>query len=168
MSQDPGADADRPTSALPVSFRAYWQNFHLVIENNVFDCYRTDGNSVTFARGVSLYAYEQVPPYISPQVLIRENIVRHTDHAASSTAHDGISSVGLGIDSTENGIAEQNIIDFEHPNPLWRLHSKNVRFFNNTTASGTLIRGHEITSPDPSQKDDELATLIEDAMLLAI
>jgi hypothetical protein len=70
---------------------------------------------------------------------------------------------------TDNAIVQDNLIDFGGPNPNHHLNSRNVRSFNNTTASGILVRGHTETNPDvPDQKDDELAVRIEDALWLSI
>ena len=73
------------------------------------------------------------------------------------------------LDSVQNALIQENIIDFEGPNPNQHLNSKNVESFNNTTPSGTLVQGHTENSPDdPLQKDDELAKRIEDAILISL
>jgi hypothetical protein len=168
MKGVPTGNADRPDATHQISFQAYWQVNHYVVEDNVFDVYRTDNNSVTPARGILMYGFEGGPPYVFPEMAIRANVMRHLDHAPS-TAVNGLYSAGLRLDGLRNAIVQENIIDFGGPNPNHHLYSENVRSFNNTTASGMLVRGHKETYPDdPQQRDDELASRIEDAMVLSL
>jgi len=167
MNGVPSGPADDPTQH-PFNFRARWQTLYAIIEGNIFDVYRSDISSASGAFGVLTYGYEQGPPYMFRQMIIRENLIRHVDHAESTATAYGFSA-GLRLDSVENAIVQENIIDFEGPNPNHHLNSKTVKSFNNSTASGALVRGHTQTDPDdPNQKDDELASLIEEAMILSI
>ncbi len=159
----PSADADAPTPQSPITFYALWQTLHFIIENNVFDLFASDSNSA-FAPGGVLTNGFAGPPYVFPELVARENLIRHTDSAPST-----ISFGGFFLDSVGEGLIQENIIDVESQPPIRYQDSKTVRSFNNSTASGTLVRGHSQTAPeDPNERDDELATLIDDAVMLAL
>jgi len=168
MNMAPSLDADRPTGAQPIQFAARWQTHRWAIENNIFDVYATDINSAAAPRGMSTYGYEGVPPYMFRHLVFRENIVRHLDSVPSTPSAVEGATVGLRIDSVDGALIQENIIDVEDPNPIQYLHSQNVKSFNNATAAGVLIRGHLSTSPETNQKDDDWATVIEDAMVLSL
>jgi hypothetical protein len=124
-------------------------------------------NSASGVLAVLTYGYESGPPYMFPQPVIRENIARHTDGVPGSETSFGFSQA-LRLDSVENGLVSENIVDFEGPHPIQHLFSKNVNYSNNSTASGSLVQGHDSSPPeDPNQKSDELTTAIEDAMTMA-
>jgi len=139
------------------------------LENNIYDNYRTDGDSVDTPIGVTAYGYESPAPYIFPQMVVRENLMRTVDGKTSQATINGDFAYGVNLDSVENAIVEENIVDLGNPNQIQHLWSLNVNSLNNTTASGKLLRGHSRTPPEIlNQKDDELATLIEDAMVLSL
>lgn len=147
---------------------------HVTIENNVYDVYRTDNTSYDNPQGIgtdglrNVLPYTNVTPFTYPQMVIRENLMRRVDGAISIPVQGNL-PVGVRVYSVEKGIIQENIIDLDDANPIQHLHSKDVKSFNNTTASGALVRGHDATPPENlSQKDDELATLIEDAIVLSL
>jgi hypothetical protein len=166
LSGPASGPADAP-SVHPFTFRVRYQTFHFVIEGNIFDIYPSDVNSASGVFAVLTYGYEGGPPYMFPRPVIRENIARHTDGVPGFETSFGFSQA-LRLDSVENGIVSENIIDFEGPNPLQHLFSRNVNYSNNSTGSGSLVQGHDSTPPeDPNQRTDELTTAIEDAMTMA-
>src|SRR5439155_19046182 len=112
-------NADQPTATNPLTFAVRWQTLLFIIERNIFDVYVTDTNSALSPRGVRTYGYEQGPPYMFPQMIVRENLVRHVDKMPSTgPARDTLYPAGVGIDSTESGIIEQNLSDLEDPNAI--------------------------------------------------
>jgi hypothetical protein len=63
------------------------------------------------------------------------------------------------------GDRADNVIDLISTVPFQHSGCKNVKAFNNRTPSGDLIQGYDTTTLN---KDDELATRIEDAQLLGL
>ena len=62
---------------------------------------------------------------------------------------------------------EDNVVDVDAPNPLRHYNSKSVRYFNNRTSSGLLLRGaEENNNLQVIGIASELTTDIEDALLL--
>lgn len=75
---------------------------------------------------------------------------------------------GIGVVGVGHGLISENVIDLGNPNSIGYYLSDTVRCFQNRRSSGELIRGHDATYPDDkTAKDDELATRIEDAYLMA-
>jgi hypothetical protein len=162
MKQDPGANADKPTTAFPVLFGALWQTTHYLMENNLIDCYVTDAGSPFAARAAVLYGYEGGPPYVFPQWVVRENIVRPTDDLTSSPGMQGHTSAGFQADSVGYGTIQENVIDVLDPNPIHRFFVGTVKCFNNRTAAGGLLRGYN--QLNPVNRDSEL----EDSVALIL
>ena len=76
------------------------------------------------------------------------------------------------LHSCEAGLIEENVIDPAVGTAIWQ-HTKSgpLRFFENQTPAGILlqaVKGDDVTNPAGRKKVDELATAIEDAMLLSI
>jgi len=64
---------------------------------------------------------------------------------------------------------ENNIVDLAGEHLIVHLLCTNVKYFNNTDSAGKLIQGENLHKPgDIFIKQDELATIIEDAELLSM
>lgn len=105
--------------------------------------------------------HERFAPYRSRQGVFRENIVRQADNVPDPLGR----SSGIAIDCLEKAIVENNTFEVGNAHPIRFTKSGATRCQNNTQPSGELFQGF---NDDTDTSLDDLATLIEDATLLAL
>ena len=163
MLVDPQAIADGPPSFPAPTFGGVWQEGRLIIENNIIELIGTI-NTYGSPVGIEHFLSKGIgSQYALKQGIIRGNIIRHVE-----TVSDPFKTplpLGIRVVSYENVIIEDNVIDLISTVPFQHSGCKNVKAFNNRTPSGDLIQGYDTTTLN---KDDELATRIEDAQLLGL
>ena len=102
----------------------------------------------------------QATAYAYGDVLVRDNTIRYVDGDSDST------NLGYGIDvkGARNLIIRENLVEVV-PNPSIENSACGVvKYFDNKTPAGVLTQGW---NQDTGKKYDELATLVEDAFVLA-
>ena len=103
-----------------------------------------------------------IPPYIFPVFIFRENVVRHIDHLPVAAAQD---TFGIYADTIGNGIVEQNVVDAEDPHPLSYFNSAMLSHLQSHSSSGALIHGYDGSA---NKTVDDLESRILDALTMAL
>jgi hypothetical protein len=105
----------------------------------------------------------RVQPYVFRYLSIRKNTIRTAGFPPAPTV-PVYRGYGILIDSCEKGSVENNVIDLPGPTRLEFSNSGPIRFFNNATPAGNLIRAKNRNTLIWA---DDLATKIEDALTMA-
>ena len=95
------------------------------------------------------------------QTLSRGNIIRSADNARDPSG----AQVGIQLAGCPTVIIESNIIDIPYYRNLCYNSDKLVQFFNSNDSAGNLLRGQNDST---KQKADEIATRLEDAMVISL
>ena len=115
--------------------------------------------------GIMLYGGVHGSQYVFRHVVIRGNVIRY----AKSGTDPFPWALGIEIDSCENAIVEQNVIDLDNGFPVRQYPCLNVKYFENRTSSGKLLPGTLVdNSSQVLGTKNEVATDIEGAMLLSL
>jgi len=127
--------------------------------------YATDPNSYVSPAGVSTNGYATPPPYMFPQMIVRENIIRHRDNQFSAPD----ASIALRLTSVENALIEGNTVELTDPHLFQYAFGKNVKTFGNKTPSGQVLHPFEdIGGSGILKVRDDLEGFIEDVTFLAL
>lgn len=142
-------------------FSALWQVGQFVAENNVIEMTQARHPDTTFGPSLAsaLTSNDFRPQYSFRRVLVRENLVRLVPGIPNPYA------LALNLRDGEQAIIEQNLLDLENAFPLQQLRSQTVHYFNNQNLQGALVQGFD---SGMFQTLDELATRVEDAMILSL
>jgi len=134
-----------------------------VIENNLIELVPSINNWGAPV-GVQFYQpSDRGSQYVFRRAVIRNNVIRFADGASDPLQF----VLGIRLWNCEDAIVEDNVVDVDAPNPLRHYNSKSVRYFNNRTSSGLLLRGaEENNNLQVIGIASELTTDIEDALLL--
>jgi hypothetical protein len=162
---DPSGSVISPTG--PVAYAAHWDIRHFVIENNIYDLYASDSNSAFVPRAVSMFGLlaVDIPPYIFPALVYRNNLVRHIDEqpgAIAAGTSDAIYATTIG-----NGIIENNVFNTGYQPALIYYDSGNLTHMQNQKPDGTLLHGYRSTDSSGPPIDD-LETRVQDALAMAL
>ena len=103
----------------------------------------------------------QPPPYVFGDIVVRDNSVRYVD----GTTGLYFSGIAIQVASAKRAILEGNVVECVPPNPISHARSGVLEYFNNSTPSGSLIRGYDSAATTQSS---ELTTAVEDAYLISI
>ena len=164
MKNDPGGNADGSTGQEPIQFRSRWQIRRWAYESNICDLYAFDSNSALVPRAMSTYGYEQGPPFMFPQLIVRDNIFGLIGNSVPS----GIVYDGFRLDSCQNVLAEGNILNLPGDNLIHYLFSQNVNAFNNRTPSGSALPLSEDVNGINFERRDTLEDRLADALTLSL
>ncbi|MBL9170017.1 MAG: hypothetical protein JNN07_19945 [Verrucomicrobiales bacterium] len=133
-----------------------------------------EGNTIEVAPSVSLVGvafqvddnngggtpYVERPDYAHGDIIFRNNKVRYVDGVFKST--------NLGFCSDVRGAknlqVQNNVVDCAPANPLRNSRCGAATYFNDLTPLGLLVQGY---NAETAKKYDELATLTEDAFVMA-
>jgi hypothetical protein len=101
------------------------------------------------------------PTYVFGKVAVRGNRIRYVD-GAFDTAYTGY---GLQLNGAQNLLVSENVVEAVPANPVRHNRCSAVRYLENRTPAGLLIRGYDgITGVLAS----ELETDAEDAFILGL
>jgi hypothetical protein len=161
MTEEPASDPD--ASSAP-EFRDLWQAISLVKENNVIELAESLPPDTAPPIGIELANHQAAnTPRIFLQVVARDNVIRQFQDAPDSRA------IGILLTSCRNALVEGNIMSLANPVPVFHRYSDAVHYANNRSPAGDLIQGNLQTfNPSTFTKVDELATRIEDAMIVSL
>ena len=179
MKNDPGANADPPTTQFKVTYQARWQFRRLVHEDNIYELYAYDqATSATLPGGIGMSGYNSPPPYTFPGAIFRGNFVRLVNNSvlkpwivSATLTFD--SPLALEVGRSENTLVENNVIEVVDPHTLTHYLSQNTAAFNNLSPSGARLPIFKTTVPGSSYQpdttvDDVILNGIEDAMICSI
>ncbi len=166
----PGPDPDPTKSPTgEAEYAAHWDIRRFDLETNLYDLYVTDDSSVSsrltgIPRGVSMFGLNEadIPPYIFPVFIFRENVVRHIDHLQGEATQD---TFGINATTIGNGLIEQNVVDAEDPHPLSYKDSGSLAHLQNHSTSGGLIHGYDVLA---NKTLDDLESRILDALTMSL
>ena len=152
-----------PTQGDPIArFSGKWQVRRWAVENNVIELiWNIHPLLYGPPTGIYLSAGDYAPVYTFWQTLIRGNTIRSADNAPDPSG----AQIGIQLTGCETAIVESNIIDLPYSQLLFYTRDKLVQFFDNSDSAGNLIRGQ---NDSINQKADEIATRLEDAMVLSL
>jgi hypothetical protein len=132
-----------------------------LIEGNTIElALMTETTGLNVPIGIELLGVNS-PAYSYKQVVARHNKIRYLDGQMQG-AYTGW---GIKIEGAQDSIVENNVIELLPVNPIKNFSCGSVKYFNNTTPGGVLIRGF---NGDSNQKYNELETEAEDALLLGL
>ncbi|MBL9169356.1 MAG: hypothetical protein JNN07_16570 [Verrucomicrobiales bacterium] len=155
----------------------------LLIENNAIELIPTGVSSSQRSIAIRCLATPTGPfnppapdPYVPDRfrafgnVQIQNNLVRYvTSPDGSSLPGDVSQDKAVDLAYVINGNVENNVIDVANQLPMSHWRSNSVVYFNNRKSSGQLIQGAlQDPAGSPFYPVQELSTLIEDAMALAL
>jgi hypothetical protein len=159
--------------ATPVpTVRPLWQVGEWVLEDNTIELIPS---VMTYGppAGIRLRAAPSADPgadmtvfRVFRRVIIRNNIIRYVDNLTEPT----VRNMAIDLHYCEDALVENNVVDLAIEDPIRHRNCTRVRYFNNRTPGGELIRGVYDPEPGvlPRVKQDELSTLIEDAVLVCM
>jgi hypothetical protein len=103
--------------------------------------------------------------YVYGDVIIRQNKIRYLDGLFDPS----FLGYPLNVQGARNLIVRENVLESAPPGvaPLQNSLCGSVSYFNDETPAGVLVQGVQ-TDVTPNKKYDELATIAEDAFVLAI
>ena len=124
------------------------------------------------ARTVGLYAYPSDGFVFFPvfrRLVMRSNTIRLADGRTESVAK----TLALVLFWTQNALIEDNVIDLPASNPLRhsntdKIASVSIAYSNNRSSSGNLIQGVYENSANLLIPQQETATVVEEAFVLAM
>ncbi len=169
MDSAPAADGDISNPPDFPRFSALWQVRRLLVENNLIEITR-HWHPLNYAwpMGIYLESGDHSPDnvYTFRQSVLRGNVIRHPDNTVDLPIFPANIPIGILLHNCEHTLIEGNIIELRpYREILFEVSSKIVQCFDNNKPSGELVRGFNEST---NRLSDELATLIEDAMLLAL
>ena len=138
-----------------------------IVDGNIIEMPTGSTNSI----GIQIkdnQASAALPDYTNGDLIVRGNKLRLVDGV---TPASGDNAYGLELQGAKNVQVANNVVDLKlnvlptTPQPLQNSRCGNASYFNDLTSSGVLIQGYK--SDAPTKKYDELATLTEDAFVLA-
>ena len=101
------------------------------------------------------------PTYVFGNVLVHDNKIRYVDGAFASN----YAGFGVQINGALDLLVRNNVVEAAPLNPVKNYRCGSVKYFNDKTPAGILIRGW---NGDTNQKYDELETDAEDAFILGL
>ncbi len=167
MDSAPAADGDISAEDDFPQFQALWQVGRLLVENNVIEVTR-HWHPLNYAWPVGIYleSGDNTPVCTFRQSVLRGNVIRHPDNTVDLPIFPANIPIGILLHNSEHTLVEGNIIDLQpFREILFSSISKIVQCFDNNKPSGELVRGFNQST---NRLSDELAILIEDAMLLSL
>lgn len=160
------------TSVATVS--ALWQTRECIIENNTIELIPST-NDASQATAILFYgalpgvfAETNKPFWLYRRVSIKHNIIRYqATPLGSPLTGSGNRDAAVILLYAEYAVVENNLISLASARPLWDLFCGKVSYFNNRDLlTGKLLQG--VTGPaGASAKQDELCTVIDDALTAA-
>ena len=111
--------------------------------------------------------------FIYRRVLIRNNDICHVDYVPIARNGDSTRDLAMLAMFFENLIVTDNVIYLmlvngtSIVNPMHAERCKSLTYFNNTDSSGKLIQGKVTLAGAPTSQQQELTTLVQDALILA-
>jgi len=98
------------------------------------------------------------PPYVHGSLIVRNNRIRYVDGGSGN-------GNGIKVYSAQNFLVSENVVDVSQTNPLRNNRCGSVKYFDNRTPAGILIRGINEAN---NVLYSELETDAEDAFVLAM
>ncbi|MBI2928466.1 MAG: hypothetical protein HYY24_22585 [Verrucomicrobia bacterium] len=161
-----------------------------VVENNIVElgfrpvapAWANHGPPVGIGFSGQAYTRDHPGQYLQHNLAIRGNLIRHVggavDPRSEPNPNQPKNTVGIGIDSADGIVIENNVVDVEVENTAKRSilvsYSAAIKTLNNTRTDGTPLRAQDWTKPAGSQTEyynfhfPNLATELEDAILLQL
>ncbi len=160
LTADPGVSQ---ASGVP-KFVRLWQTRRLVMENNIIELgflaypYLFGQPSAVWIAGTAI-----APVYRHQRLVVRGNIIRHTDNLFDPSG----APFAVALGSIGRGIVESNVINLFsiYPAPIIYNSSGALTFFNNRTIAGNLEQGYENAI---KQRAPDLAGSVADALALCL
>ena len=142
-----------------ISYAEYWRIRNIVVENNLIEL-ALSAPPLPPSYGVYLAdTQDQTSLDIYLQSVIRGNVIRELNDVPDPN------SFGIGLVKSGSALIEQNVIDPAVGTPIEQNHSGVLQYFDNATPAGVLLQGYDEQN---SRKVDELATRVEESLLISI
>lgn len=162
-------------SGTPVSASVIQKVFgvdRLVIEGNSISLAPNTSGNVDDVVGIYLNGAglgptdSTYPTYPHGDVIVRNNKIRFLDGAYEAN----FIGYGLQLNGAKRLIVENNVIESAQPNPMRNVRCGSVKYSNNRTFAGVLIRGYReaIIGGAGELYYDDLETDAEDAFVMAM
>ena len=147
------------------TFGAIWQVGQLMAQGNVIELADTSHpDTYGYSVGIADFGGNYRPQYQFRRALIQENIVRLLPGISAPAA------LGTQTSSAENLLVQKNVVDVVNSAPIQGGNNKVSTYFENRSPTGTLLRGFDSHTTVPADQHyyDEIATMVEDALLFAL
>lgn len=152
-------------NAFNSTYQRAWGVDRLVVEDNVIELREAFSYEYGFPIAIAVLDEALIdettglPPFVHGEIVIRRNVIRFVGGAVNSA----LNALGIYLTGAKSIVIEENIVDLANSAAIRHDRCGAIRYFNNRTSVGNLVRGYGSGGTEPF---DEIQDLIEGSILL--